>query len=296
LYEIDEGGKKEISVVSSALLSSFEERAMNDTSPRDYTLLDRPEILSVLFHPRPEIRYGLSGQSGKDLLIPVEDRVSVAARFHHLDVDGPTILFFHGNGEIVADYDDIGPLFGSTGVNFCAVDYRGYGLSTGHPTVSAMMSDAHVVLDYMTAWLEVQGYRGPLVVMGRSLGSAPAIELASSRTGKLAGLIVESGFARTMPLLRLIGADPQGLGLSEDNGCGNLDKIGSADLPTLIIHARNDFIIPVSDGEALLEASAARNKRLVVIPGADHNSIFMVGFALYMGALRTFIESIKGRP
>lgn len=268
---------------------------MNETTPRDYTPLDRPEILSALFHPRREIRYGFSGRSGSDLLIPVEEGVSVAARFHHLGIDGPTILFFHGNGEIVADYDDIGPLFGSVGVNFCAVDYRGYGLSTGRPTVAAMMSDCHTVLDYMTEWLRGQGYRGPLVVMGRSLGSAPALELASSRSSELAGLIIESGFAYTVPLLRLIGADPGGLGLSEEDGCGNLDKIRSVTLPTLIIHAQHDFIIPYSDGEALLEASGAGDKRLVMIPGADHNSVFMVGYALYMRAVRTFIESIDGR-
>lgn len=268
---------------------------MNKTPTRDYTPLDRPEILSVLFHPRPEIRYGFTGRSGSDLLIPVEDGVSVAARFHHLGADGPTILFFHGNGEIVADYDDMGPLFGSVGVNFCAVDYRGYGLSSGRPTVAAMMSDCHAVLDYVTEWLRGQGYRERLVVMGRSLGSAPAIELASTRTGELDGLIVESGFAYTMPLLRLIGADPDGLGLSEGEGCGNLDKIRSVDLPTLIIHAQHDFIIPYSDGEALLKASGARDKRLVMIPGADHNSVFMVGYTLYMSAVRTFMESLDGR-
>ena len=50
------------------------------------------------------------------------------------DPAAPSILFFHGNGEIVADYDDLGPLYNRMGINFLAADYRGYGRSTGRPT------------------------------------------------------------------------------------------------------------------------------------------------------------------
>lgn len=268
---------------------------MNEAKPKDYSRLDRPEILNFLFHPRPEIRYGASGNSGRDLLIPVEGQVSVGARFHHVDSEAPNILFFHGNGEIVADYDDIGPIYGRTGINFLAVDYRGYGRSTGDPTVTSMMNDCHRVFDFVSLWLREEGFRGPLVVMGRSLGSAPAIELASRLGGDIDGLIIESGFAYTIPLLRLIGVDLQRLGISEEDGCGNLEKIRTVSIPTLFIHAQYDFIIPFTDGEALTEASPAREKRLVMIPGADHNTVFMIGYAMYMGAISTFMESVSKR-
>lgn len=82
------------------------------------------------------------------------------------------------------------------GVNFLVADYRGYGLSGGVPTVSAMLGDSHHILDYARIRLEANGYGGPLVVMGRSLGSAPALELAAHRDG-IDGLIIESGFALT---------------------------------------------------------------------------------------------------
>jgi len=112
---------------------------MIDLSTIDYAPLDRPEILMFLFHPRPE--WGRSGLENKthDILIPVEDTIAIGARFHQHTRDAPTLLFFHGNGEIVADYDEMGPFYNRIGVNFLPVDYRGYGRSTGSPTVTAMM-------------------------------------------------------------------------------------------------------------------------------------------------------------
>ena len=117
----------------------------------------------------------------------------------------PNVLFFHGNGEIVADYNDLGPLYISNGLNFMPVDYRGYGRSTGRPTVAAMMMDCHSIFEFTKRWLRDNGYTGRFIVMGRSLGSAPALELASHYKDQIDGLIVESGFAYTGPLLALVG-------------------------------------------------------------------------------------------
>jgi hypothetical protein len=54
-----------------------------------------------------------------------------------IGTEGPTLLFFHGNGEIVADYEDLGPLYASKGSVF-PMDYREHGRSTGTPTVTTM--------------------------------------------------------------------------------------------------------------------------------------------------------------
>ena len=133
--------------------------------------------------------------------------IAVGARFHLSGLTHANILFFHGNGEIAADYDAIGPFYNRIGVNFLAVDYRGYGRSTGSPTVSAMMRDCHAVFKYACGRIDDVPQSGPLIVMGRSLGSAPAIELAFTYPDRVRGLVVESGFARVIPLLRLLGID-----------------------------------------------------------------------------------------
>jgi len=95
---------------------------MNDVSQIDYSAFDRPKILRFLFHPRSEESISPSGENAKDLDIPVEDGVVIGARLHHFDKAAPVILFFHGNGEIVSDYNDLGPMYLSIGSNFLAVD------------------------------------------------------------------------------------------------------------------------------------------------------------------------------
>jgi len=74
-------------------------------------------------------------------------------------------------------------------------DYRGYGRSGGQPTFSNTAADARVILRYFLDTLELNGYTGPIFVMGRSLGSLSAVELASNYPEEMKGLILESGFA-----------------------------------------------------------------------------------------------------
>ena len=152
----------------------------------------------------------------------------------------------------------------------------------------ASYPDAQAAFDFARDWLAQGGYRGPLAVMGRSLGSAPALELAARRGHpEVAGLAVESGFAHTL------GVPVRSLGLGEEDGFGNLDKARRYDGPTLVLHGRGDDLIPVSEAEALFEASPSRRKRLGVIPGADHNSLFAVGAVEYREALRAFVGEVR---
>ncbi len=253
-------------------------------TPADYTALDRPDVLMLLFRRKTAGPVDGAGRF-QELLIPVAGDIRVGARFHMAHANNPTILFFHGNGEVVADYDDIGLLFNRLGINFMAADYRGYGCSDGSPTVAAMMADCHRIFDFVEAWKMKNGFTGPLIVMGRSLGSASALELAAACGDRIDGLVLESGFAWAGPLLRLLGVDPDRIGFNESNGFANLDKIRTFVKPTLIIHAEFDHIIPFSDGKALFNASGAKEKFLLTIPGANHNDIFMRGLDRYLEAI-----------
>jgi hypothetical protein len=267
-----------------------------DASRNDYSAFDISEITMFLFHPRPEWRMPVMGQANESHLIPVERDVVVGARFYTSSKKSPNILFFHGNGEIVADYDEIAMLFVQMGINFLPVDYRGYGQSTGRPTVTAMMSDAHVVFDYVRNWLKEGGFTGPLLIMGRSLGSAPALELSSHYVHLMDGLIIESGFACISPLLRLIGINPAQYGLSEEQGPRNLDKIRQWKKPLLVIHAEYDQIISYAEGLALFEASPATDKKMLKIPNATHNDIFFQGMNAYLQAIEELAVKAAERP
>lgn len=263
---------------------------MKNPNESGLSALDVPEVLGVLFHPRPELGATPAQPPSCDLMIPVEADVSIGGRFHMADLSAANILFFHGNGEIVADYHDLGGLYNRMGINFLAVDYRGYGRSGGQPTVAAMMADCHSIFEFTRSWLAENRYCGPLVIMGRSLGSASAIELASAHGSAVAGLIVESGFAYAGPLLQLLGIDPAALGFDESPSFGNVDKIRTVELPTLVIHAEHDHIIALQEGQTLFDACGSADKAFLKIPAANHNDIFMRGLDAYLKAVKQLTD------
>ena len=265
---------------------------MSPSSPVDYSRLDKPEVLAALFHPRPLKGPVDGGGRFQEIRMPVTDDIHVGARFHMTHKAGPTILFFHGNGEIAADYDEIGPLFTDRSINLIAADYRGYGCSDGSPTVAAMMADCHGIFDFVATWLVQNGYAGPMIVMGRSLGSASALELAAAHEDRIDGLVIESGFAWAGPLLRLLGVRLEGMGVGDRDGFANVDKIRKFTKPTRIIHAEFDHIIPFADGKALFDASPAADKVLVEIPGANHNDIFVRGLDRYLDTISILAQTL----
>lgn len=254
-----------------------------------YEPLDRPEVTNYLFHPRGESGFGSGEKRFEELTIPVDENVAIGARFYACGKRAPVLLFFHGNGEIVEDYDDIGQFYQRMNINFFPVDYRGYGISTGKPTVTAMMNDCNRIFDFAVNYLRSNGFEGAIVIMGRSLGSASVLELINTRKDLVDGLIIESGFAFALPLLKLVGINLDSIGVTEDL-IANDKKIDGFDQPTLIIHAEFDHIIPFSDGEHLYNQSPDQDKRMLKVPGANHNDILARGLENYMQAVKELVE------
>lgn len=258
------------------------------------TPFDQPIINDLIFHPRPD--FSPSPPAGaEDHLFPVEPDLSLGVRFYLSDPTGPHLLFFHGNGEIAADYDASAPIYQSLGVSLLAADYRGYGRSQGRPTVGTLLSDALAVFDQVYELLREEGRTGPVLVMGRSLGSAPALEVAVKRLEKISGVIIESGFAQVLPLLERIGVPVTTLGLEEKDGFNNDRKIAFVSKPTLLIHAQRDELIPLTEADHLLKNAGARRKELVIAPGAGHNDILERCGRLYYETIARFANSLKRR-
>ncbi|MFX0092011.1 MAG: alpha/beta hydrolase [Candidatus Hodarchaeota archaeon] len=258
----------------------------------DFSFLDRPEILSLVFHPR---RQAVKDPEVTEIFVPVTESIQISCRWHFTDKDAPTILFFHGNGEIASDYDDLAPAFNKLGLNFFVADYRGYGQSDGSPTWTGMAQDAHTIFSYLTSFLKEKEYTPDLIVMGRSLGSASAIEIASHYGHQLKGVIIESGFAHTYQLIRRLGVPQSYLPSDREHEVSNLEKIKEVNISILIIHAQNDQIIPLQDAKDLYSnvTTADEDKELFIIPQADHNTILYFGFEEYFRALKNFILMLK---
>lgn len=252
----------------------------------DYSFLDRPEILQFVFYPRHDWTPPPSGAS--DHLIPVDRDISVFARYYPASRTKACLLYFHGNGEIACDYDWSAPEYGALGISLFVADYRGYGRSDGHPTVAAMIADAPKVFDYFQEAMKTQG-ETRLFLMGRSLGSQPALEIALSRPGAIAGLIIESGFPSITGVLGHLGfaAEPGRSRQAEETA---LAAIATITLPSLIIHGDGDTLIPPEEGILLYNRLGSNEKTLRLIKGADHNDIMLVGKKQYYAAIKDFVE------
>jgi alpha-beta hydrolase superfamily lysophospholipase len=251
--------------------------------------LDRPEVLRVTFHPRPDDSPLTLPSSGRSISTEVEQGISVGGRLHQAGPDAPAILFWHGNGEIAADYDSIATLYNALRITLLVFDYRGYGSGGGSPTCSNLLTDAVALFQAAEGIFEDQGLApSRLYAMGRSLGSAAAIEVASTHGDTLAGLIVESGFSDTFSLLARLGVHVSGATEARD-GFGNTLKIERVTIPTLIIHGESDVLIPAADSRELFRSSGAGEKKLELIPGAGHNDLMLVGTRQYFEAIRRFV-------
>jgi hypothetical protein len=175
------------------------------------------------------------------------------------------VLFCHGNGGNVALWADVlRILHDRMGVTAMGFDYRGYGRSEGTPSEAGVLADARAA----RAWLAQRAGIGEnqIVLMGRSLGGAVAVDLAVDGAR---GLVLESTFTSmpevghaTMPWLPV-----RALMRTQFN---SLAKIGNYHGPLLQSHGTADRLIPYAMGRQLFEA-ANEPKQFVVIPGGDHN-------------------------
>lgn len=262
-----------------------------------YVKMEHPAIKAAIFHPRDDWRPPTA--SAFDQEIEMEPGVSLPLRYHlgAADSAAPNLLFFHGNAEVAADYDELAPRFNAAGINLVVAEYRGYGAAGGSPSVASMIDDARKLLPAVRSTLSEQGKSGRLGVMGRSLGSVPAIDLAvTAPAGEVEGLIIESGIAQTIPFLLALGVDVQDSGLhSEADGFCNVQKIALYEKPTYILHAQYDEIIPVGLAESLQACSGAQSKEFQMVPGAGHNDIIDRVGDLYFRALASFCGKL-GQP
>jgi uncharacterized protein len=219
----------------------------------------------------------------------------LACHLQRHDPAARTMVFFHGNGETVADYlaDGWPGQFARLGCNLLLIEYRGYGSSSGRPQLGRMIEDVEAIF----AALALPEER--LVLFGRSVGSLFAIHAASRFPGT-AGLILESAIADVGERL-LLRLTPQELGVGHDLFERGLDEVFNhrAKLATypgavLIMHARGDSLVDVSHGERL-HAWATGPKRLHVFSRGDHNDLFLLNRETYFSEIEKFLLALEKR-
>lgn len=175
------------------------------------------------------------------------------------------ILYCHGNGGNLAGRASILEFLQKTmGVSVLIFDYRGYGRSDGKATVAGAMADARAARTELAKLASVD--EADIVLMGRSLGGAIAIQLAADDSPR--GLIVESSFSS----LRAVASEhfPKLAWLVPKNKLNSAQAIAEIQCPLLQCHGDADRVISYESGRRLF-AAAKNPKRFVTLAGIGHN-------------------------
>lgn len=206
-------------------------------------------------------------------------------------ISRPTWVYFHGNGgNISARLDGYRSIHRRTGANILAVDYRGFGLSPGHPSEPATYADGRAaVAEAIRRHNSQPGTPGPLVFFGISMGAAVATNVASDLRPDI--LLLESppsSFPDLAPLhypwTRLLP-----LSLIMQFRYETRTHIARLDVPALVIHGDQDDIVPLKYARTVYE-SANSPKKLLVIEGGTHDRPDLVDPDNYYAVVNSFIE------
>lgn len=190
------------------------------------------------------------------------------------------VLFLHGNaGNVTLRGDAIEDL-AAAGASVLVVDYRGYGRSEGWPTERGLYQDSEAAYE----WLKARGWgEDRIILVGESLGTAAAVELASRR--KCAGAVLEA----PLPSARMVAARilPV-LGPALVWGFDSMGRIGRVRAPLLFIHGEEDEVIAYDLGLRLYRA-APEPKELWTVKGGHHNDLHELNPAAYRERLKAFM-------
>ncbi len=195
------------------------------------------------------------------------------------------IVYFHGNGGNLSNWSPILAGIVRRGYSVLAVDYRGYGVSTGRPTESGLYRDAQALVT--RAWTDADN-RAPLVYWGRSLGSTVAAYAATVRRPD--AVIIEAGFPDGRSVVR--GSPLAVLSLLASYRFPTAEFMNRANVPVLVLHGDRDSVIPIELGRELFQRIQGA-KELVVMAGVDQNDAVARDEQAYWSAIDRFIGTFR---
>lgn len=224
------------------------------------------------------------GLAYEDVTLETSDGVSLHAWYIPRKDARQVVLFFHGNAGNISHRGDSVRIFHELGFNVFIVDYRGYGKSEGEP------SEAGIYEDAQTAWRYLTGERGfgdgDIVLFGRSLGGVVAASLAAEV--EPGALIVESSFTSARDVARAVFPLISRVTVLRFQ-FPTLEFLARSKAPLMVLHSREDDIIPFAMGERLYHE--ANEPKVFYEMQGGHNAGFLLSQPGYGQALRSFLDT-----
>ncbi|HVN96905.1 MAG TPA: alpha/beta hydrolase [Syntrophorhabdaceae bacterium] len=239
----------------------------------------------LIFQPDKEIRITPAdvGLAYETVFFETSDKVRISAWWMPAQKPIAVVLFFHGNGGNISHFLDYAVVWNRLGLSTLSVDYRGYGLSAGHPTEQGTYRDAEAAWIYLVEQRVIDPQ--DIIIYGKSLGGSVAARLAQTYTPGL--LIVHSSFTRIAAVAHdLFPWAPAGLILG--NAYNTQEYLKSVRCPVLVIHSRDDEIVRFHHGQELYEIALGKKEFLAL--SGSHNGDFYQSLLVYESGLKDFIN------
>ena len=238
----------------------------------------------VFFPPKDYLLYPQQlGLNYREANIKTADGETLWAWHFPSDSARYTVLFFHGNAENISFRLDFADRLLALGLSVLLVDYRGYGKSTGKPSEKGIYEDALAGYQFLTDSLSIRPEN--IILWGSSIGAAAALDLATKV--EVSGLILEGCFTSAREMSKEIFPYFPFHWFASFK-FDNLGKIPKVKAPVLIIHARQDEIVPWQMGRALYD-KANPPKYFYTVEGAGHNDTYDREGEQYFQKVREFI-------
>ncbi len=221
--------------------------------------------------------------------IETEDGESLDAWFLQRDDAVATVLYLGGNGFLMVKSRPLIQAYATMPVNLLLIDYRGYGLSSGDPSVNGVQEDARAAFRFVTS--DEVPQTDKIFIHGHSMGSFLSAMLTEENS--IDGYILESPVTDverwSKRLIPWIMRPFVRFEIDEDvKAQSNTDKVASITTPLLIMSGTEDDVTPIRMAEELYEKSASTQKKLVKISGGEHNNLATT--TLFRQSLREFIR------
>ena len=231
----------------------------------------------LIFQPRPS-----SYRDGPSILkLSAPNGEKISAKYFPAPDAKYTVLYSHGNAEDIGQSGDLPEAINQAGFSLLEYDFRGYGTSEGTSSEQNAYEDEETAYNYLVNELKIPADK--IILQGRSLGGAMAIDLASRKP--CAGLIVESCFLTAFRVLTNISIYPF-------DKFKNIEKIKHVSCPILFIHGKQDSVVPFWHGEKLF-AAANEPKYSLWLENADHNNVRASAPNEYIQAIQAFSAKLS---
>jgi len=240
---------------------------------------------SHIYYPDPVLAISPAeiGLVYEDVALASSDGVQIHGWWIPAPDNRGTVLFCHGNAGNIGHRLDSIRIFNQLSLNVFIFDYRGYGKSTGSPSEEGTYRDAAAAYIYLRNVRMLEPEK--IIIFGRSLGGAIAVELAGER--EAGALICESSFTSAVEMGKVIFPFLP-VNLLVFDKYDSISRIGNLALPKLFIHSRKDDLIPFEQGERLYRAAAAPKEFLEIRGG--HNEGFLDSEEIYIQSIDDFIN------